>query len=527
MIKSSLVLAAALCLTRLLRRRAASERHAVWAAAIISAAALPLFTWLMPSWNSSLIQRMAASLPAISATRSSQNSSDGFDVRFRAAAIEAGGATHIWSLVWLCGSAAALTVFGIGIIQQRWLARRSIASSDHGLSGIAAEIAREVGCRRTVCVRRSCSGLMPMTWGVLRPQILLPDEAAGWPDERKRVVLAHEMAHVRRLDRLFHAIAQITCAVYWFNPLFWIARNELYRESEHAADDVVLNLGVEPRSYARHLLSIARELTSSRIVLSATSAMARPTALEQRFTALLRPGLDRGAMTAKSFALVAVATMALVLPLAGMRISEPASHLVGAPENVRREAAPLVEQYTTPPLYSDEARALGIEGIVAFDATVAADGTVKRLQVVKRLGHGLDENALLAVRDWRFTPARHDGQPVEATTRVEVEFNLRNAELNEEIANDMATQIGPGVSPPQIVHRVEPHHRGKASAQNGAVVLDAVILEDGTPKIVRVIQSLEWELDEIAINALKQWKFSPATVDGRPVKVRMNIAVRF
>jgi hypothetical protein len=63
MIKSSLVLAAALCLTRLLRRRAASERHAVWAAAIISAAALPLFTWLMPSWNSSLIQRMAASLP--------------------------------------------------------------------------------------------------------------------------------------------------------------------------------------------------------------------------------------------------------------------------------------------------------------------------------------------------------------------------------------------------------------------------------------------------------------------------------
>jgi beta-lactamase regulating signal transducer with metallopeptidase domain len=138
-------------------------------------------------------------------------------------------------------------------------------------------------------VRRSYSGLMPMTWGVLRPQILLPDEAAAWPDERKRVVLAHEMAHVRRLDRLFHAIAQITCAVYWFNPLFWIARNELYRESEHAADDVVLNLGVEPHSYASHLLSIARELTSSRIVLSATSAMARPTALEQRFTALLRP----------------------------------------------------------------------------------------------------------------------------------------------------------------------------------------------------------------------------------------------
>src|SRR5262249_53888235 len=140
-----------------------------------------------------------------------------------------------------------------------------------------------------------------------------------------------------------------------------------------------------------------------------------------------------------------------------------------------------------------------------------------------------DENALLAVRAWRFLPAKRSGVAVEATTQIDVEFNLRTAELNEEIANDMATRVGPGVSPPQVVHRLEPQYspaamRGRPS---GSVVLDAVILEDGTPKIIRVIQSLDWELDEAAIHALQQWRFSPALKDGAPVRVRMNIAVNF
>jgi TonB family protein len=185
-----------------------------------------------------------------------------------------------------------------------------------------------------------------------------------------------------------------------------------------------------------------------------------------------------------------------------------------------------VSQYTTPPLYSDAARVRGIEGFVTVEARIAADGTVKRLQVVKRLGYGLDENALLAVRDWRFLPAIRDGMAAEATTQIDVEFNLRNAELNELIANDMATRLGPGVVPPQVVHRVEPQYpRAGRQKRAGGVILDVIIPEDGSPRIVRVIQSLEWELDENAINALKQWRFSPAMKDGRPVKVRMNIAI--
>jgi len=89
----------------------------------------------------------------------------------------------------------------------------------------------------------------------------------------------------------------------------------------------------------------------------------------------------------------------------------------------------------------------------------------------------------------------------------------------------MATRVGPGVTPPQAV-RVFGLWPRRPRVQ-GTVVLDVVLLEDGTPKIVRVLQSLDPELDESAIRNFEQWRFSPAMKYGRPVKVRMNAEVHF
>jgi TonB family protein len=528
MIKASFVLAAAFSITWFLRRRSAAERHLVWAAAIIAGAALPLFTLFLPSWQPELAQRVAAVLPAISAAGTAENLPGSADIAFRANAIEFTALDRIWPIVWLAGSIGCLLVAGMGVVRQRSVVCGSSKPADPALVQIATDVAREVGCRRPVRIRCGPDQSMPMTWGILRPQILFPACANDWSDERKRVVLAHEFGHVSRFDRLFQVAAQIACAMYWFNPLFWVACNRLYRESEHACDDIVINLGVDAREYASHLLGIARSLQRSASIWPATLAIARQSTLEKRFAALLDSALNREAVTRRVSLCAAIMTLSIILPLAAMRVPA-ASSFAGAVDTNPDSAFPIVEQYRTPPLYSDEARHRGIEGSVTVEVRVGTDGTVKRLHVVKGLGYGLDQNAMLAVRDWRFVPARRNGVPLEATTRIDVEFNLRTAALNEEIANDMATRIGPGVSPPQVVHRVDPQYSAATTRDkpDGAAVLDAVILEDGTPKIIRVIRSLDWEVDELAISALQQWRFSPAMKDGMPVKVRMNIAVSF
>src|SRR5438105_4945240 len=66
----------------------------------------------------------------------------------------------------------------------------------------------------------------------------------------------------------------------------------------------------------------------------------------------------------------------------------------------------------TRPAYTDEAREREIEGAVTIQAEFDIDGRFKVLRIVKALGHGLDENALAALKDWRFTPAYRNGQRV-------------------------------------------------------------------------------------------------------------------
>ena len=96
-----------------------------------------------------------------------------------------------------------------------------------------------------------------MTWGTLRPRILLPAEAAGWTDERRRIVLLHELAHIARRDSFSRSVAAIICALYWAHPAIWYAARRMRLEQEHACDDLVLSLGAKASLYARNLLDVA------------------------------------------------------------------------------------------------------------------------------------------------------------------------------------------------------------------------------------------------------------------------------
>ena len=520
MIKASALLAFTYCIMFFLRRRPAAERHMLWVIAMCSAALLPLLTLALPSWQPALATRVAGVFPEV----------------FRVTRIpEAHGQTSIHALgiepgfsilnvalpaIWIAGSCVALLALLLGCVRLRRFGFQAQPLSKAPWTDIAANMSSALALKRRIRLIQSEHRTMPITWGFLRPRVLMPGCASEWPDERKRIVLAHEFAHVRRGGWLFQILAEIACVIYWFNPLFWIARNRLDFESERACDDAVLNLGIDGQDYATHLVEIARALRKQGPAWLPALAMAKPFSLEARLVAILNSSVNRRGPAVRAIAIAIALIAGLVLPLAALRAPAAVSN--------GDVTMPEVIEYTTPPLYSDEARDRGIEGIVLLEVRVSADGHPGSLRVEKGLGFGLDENALLAVREWKFSPGQRSGKPVETTTEVRVEFSLRNAELNESIANDMATRVGPGVVPPRIIHRVDPQYAdGKTHAGAGRVVLDAVIQENGVPKVVRVIRSLSWELDENAISALKQWRFSPAMKDGHPVKVRMNVEMTF
>ena len=525
MMKGSVILAAAYLLTFLLRRRSAAERHIIWVAAIVSAFLLPAFSVVLPAWQPAFAARFTSALPLLARPHASALGLPGPKVVFQAQSIETntGMLERVAFFVWFAGSITCLLFAARGFARRARIPSRRSDSDNRRMRAMTVEVANELRCRRAIRIEESAEECMPVTWGVLQPHILLPRSAEHWSDSRLRVVLAHELAHVQRMDCLTQIIVQVVCSVYWFNPLFWMAAKRMHRESELACDDAVLRLGVDARDYASHLLEIARGFRGPRAGWAL--AMARPSDLEKRFAALLRTKMNREAVNSWKVILITLAALGVLVPFAAIRVSASAN----APSNLPAFIAPIVDQYTSPPLYSDEARSLGIEGTVVLEVTVGVDGKPRDLQVAHGLGFGLDQNALVAVRDWHFVPARRNGRPVDSSTEINVEFNLKTAELNESIANDMATRIGPGVTPPQVVYRSEPASlvNGHSAPDGGTVVLDAIIPEDGIPRVIRVIRSLDWQFDESAINALKQWRFSPAMKDGNPVKVRMNVAVEF
>jgi TonB family protein len=552
MIRATVVLLIAHLVIPRLRRRSASARHLCWVIALGAAAIVPLLATLLPAWQSEWARRVADTWPAALASFQPW-SPDGVDVVVRATGVESAAWTIPRLAAWLWGAGAAVAFVVLGRDAARLLRVGTSASDgvDPRLNAACLHAARMLQLRRPPTLLLGDRAAMPMTWGWRRPRVLLPAAANEWPDDQLHAVLAHELAHVRRADWIVHVLAQVVSAIYWFHPLFWTAEHALARESEQAADDEALSSGIDAGQYAAQVVALVRQMRSPLGARAPVVAMARTPHLERRVAAMLRTDANRAIATRRRAVLAAVAAAVVVVPLATMaagrdwfdvdvRTVEPpaTTRQAGMPDvepmlPVVRAASgrdpatalPAIAEYTTPPLYSDLARRGRVEGIVTIGVRVSDDGQLLAARVVRGLGAGLDQNALVALRQWRFVPATRRGRPVAMDVEVDIEFSLQHEAVNELIANDMATLVGPDVTPPRAV-RTSRAPLGVVSGR-GSVVLDVVLLQDGTPKIVRILQSLNPDADEQAVRYFEQWRFTPAMKDGAPVKVRMNAEVRF
>ena len=175
---------------------------------------------------------------------------------------------------------------------------------------------------RHVSVRLSNRVKVPMVWGFLRPVILLPANAAHWKTDRIRAVLLHELAHIKRWDWVMQTIAQVTCAVHWFNPLLWFTARQMRIDAEQACDDQVLNAGFQSIDYAQHLLDIVRNVKTVGPVSRAAVAIARSSKIEGRLRTVLAENQNRHPVTTVAVGIGILVLTCFTVPMGAMRLAQ-------------------------------------------------------------------------------------------------------------------------------------------------------------------------------------------------------------
>lgn len=332
LLKVSVLLALTGLVAGSVSRFQAASRHFIWALGLIAALLLLPLSGLSPKWSIEVASAPASALrsptsteamlpPAANRTGRSE-SAPGLFAERASAAPRAMDVRRLLLLGWLAGTAAFLVYTLIGHVALRLMARRAQFTSDAAWEKRLRAAAQRLGMNSVPRVQVSDAVTIPLTFGFLRPVLLLPSAAHGWTEARKHVVLLHELAHIVRRDALTQLFAALTCAVYWFHPLVWLGATRMRVERERACDDLVVASGTEPAEYASHLLDIATTARPMPASSFAALAMARPSQFEGRLLAILdrrrsfKPARPRSFPVAVALSCVAcVAT-----PVAALRI---------------------------------------------------------------------------------------------------------------------------------------------------------------------------------------------------------------
>ena len=345
--KASVILAVTALVAVALRRASASARHLVWSLGLLSALAIPALSVALPRWELPIVTiaapalDAAAAVPAAVGDDRAANPAASASINpvasaFRrktsseqaiAPSVEAPAArvplswTSIVFFAWLAGAAVILGRMFLGLAAVMWMSRRTPVVTDAPWLAQAQSLASELGLSNVRFLRGGAS-TMPMAWGIFRAAVLMPADADTWPSHRLRVVLLHELAHVKRRDCLTHLVAQIACAAYWFNPLAWMAARRLRMERERACDDLVLAAGTRGSDYADQLLDIARVMRAGRfpaVLGGASLAMAQRSQLEGRLMAILDPSVPRRGVTRARALAGGVVFAILIVPVASVQ----------------------------------------------------------------------------------------------------------------------------------------------------------------------------------------------------------------
>lgn len=319
---------AALVQWSLARRTSAATRHLVWALAIIGALLLPVLALGLPEWTPVEYTQPAGFVPVMgigTATPPPLESPAPIPVEQNRVHW-----STILGAVYLAGAGLLLMRLLLQHVWAHRIVRAATPIADTQWLELLGTCTATVGMQRPARLLRTTTETMPAATGIWRPAIVVPASADTWPEDRRRAVLLHELAHVERHDCLTQTLVGVACAVYWPHPGVWWIASRLHAERERACDDRVLSAGESARDYAGHLLELAFTLGRNASPAVAVT-MARPRELEERMLAVLDGARNRTVPALRNRLAAAAMLVAVTVPVAAAALT-PHFHVLDANE---------------------------------------------------------------------------------------------------------------------------------------------------------------------------------------------------
>lgn len=347
-LKSLLIAGLTLGVLALMRNRSAAERSWIAHIGLLALIIMAFAPLALPRWAvempSAFSHTTSAAAPLTSLPKSNEVSRLSLRRAQQAAAVDAPARTP-----QLDPAAAATAVYAIPALVLliitflallRLFALRSRADvlvDGHWLSALA-RAQRRMGFKHGTALLTSNELASPISWGLMRPVILLNNRAIEAADEAEAII-AHELAHVARMDWLKLLLARLATALFWFNPLVWLLAREAHQLREEAADDSVLAADIVDTDYAQLLVGVARHECPG-LLLGAHGVAPSRNSLARRVARVLDGKSVRGPV-ARSFALGAFTGAVLIAaPLAALTITPARSEMRQLPGSTRHVNEP-------------------------------------------------------------------------------------------------------------------------------------------------------------------------------------------
>lgn len=549
-LQAAAVVAAAAFLPWLFRLDAAGVRYNYWRGLALLCLALP---WMQTYQRA----RPAGGHTTVAVTTTTASTT----------AVPAIASSMSWGTI-------ALTIVAVGIVLRlAWLAvgviklrriRRAANLTQPAI--VDADLQSTLGVRADI--RYSVALQHPVTFGIRKPLVVLPDSLRHQPPDIQRAVIGHELLHVKRRDWAWLVIEEIAVCLFWFHPASWWLASRIQCAREEVVDELAIQLTGRRKTYVEALLTFA---DSTSVV--PTAAFARRRHLVRRIALVTKEDVMSSRRIVASCAAMALIVgtgswfSVAAFPLravsqgvtGGQAISETPgplelkAHAV-TPENpiprrVHFESPVLPDFVATAQGAVEiritlddvgrvaEARNVGLafrwEGITVEGSEAdlrgngrLLEGTVTRPSTPGKMREALiafTDAALTSVRQWRYDP------PFEAplTFKVQVPFGAPIMQFKA-ASEDGALRVGGNIKPPTKIKDVRPAYPpiAREAGVSGVVIIEVRIGTDGSVEEAHVLRSIPL-LDQAALDAVKQWQFVPTLMNGQPVPIRMTVTINF